>query len=136
MKISMDKKYKTKSGLPVRILCVDAAINLPVIGLCNFGDGRDTVCYWKKEGNYYDDLGPSDFDLVEVTPYDDFKIDDKVLVSNDGEHWLPRHFAGTDSYERPTAFLFGTTSFTVDTELDSEKTCSYNYCKKYEPSNI
>jgi hypothetical protein len=71
-------------------------------------------------------------DLIEISPYEGFKIDDKVLVWDDGyEHEkILRHFAGTNSNTgKPGAWQHGRTSFTT-----YEKSF-YDNCIKYEENN-
>lgn len=61
--ISMDKKYQTKSGQSVRILCVDRAGTFPVVALV--GDQKYVITY-TQHGNRYSDMMDRDYDLVEV----------------------------------------------------------------------
>lgn len=125
MKISMDKKYKTKSGLPVRILCIDRGGFSPVISILG---KRQYIHAWSKEGI---SCNPN-LNLVEVSPYDDFKIDDKVLVWNiDGDLTRKGHFAGLDDFGYPTTWTAGATSFTTNGDR-----FSWRFCKKYESSDI
>lgn len=73
----------------------------------------------------------SDRDLVEINPYADFKIDDKVLVwDRDGERKKPRYFAGVDAEGNPTTFAGGRTSYTCD-DFDQENV-SWDHCEKAE----
>jgi hypothetical protein len=89
--IQMNKQYKTKSGLPVRVLCVDCENKYyPVVAIVD-GD----VFTYTKEGYFDGEAYPDDYDLVEVSPYDDFKKGDYVMVRDcDGDRWYPRVFAG------------------------------------------
>lgn len=48
----------------------------------------------------------------EPLSYADWKIDDKVEVSDDGEHWHRRYFAGVDADGKPLTWADGTTSWT------------------------
>ena len=70
--ITMDKKYKTRSGRPVRLLCVDGCIpNFPVVGFVGVN-----LILWMHDGkyaNFYNISSPkiknvTDWDLVEVKP--------------------------------------------------------------------
>jgi len=62
--ITLDKKYKTKSGLPVRIYCTDGGGDFPVHGSF-FMDGIWQIGWWSKEG-YSNNTGlESEFMLVE-----------------------------------------------------------------------
>lgn len=107
--ISMNKKYKTRSGQSVRVLCVDRPdAKYPVIALV--GD-HGSVETFSIEGTYCPDVGSGELDLIEVPPCADFKIDDPVMV-RDEYKWYRRHFAGVSEDGFPLAFYQGTTSFT------------------------
>ena len=105
--ISMDKKYKIRRGHTVRVLCVDATKDdYPVVALV-YGEAKhyrkngSTSCFYK-----------SDLDLIEVSEYDDFKIDDPVMVKDTYMvTWLRRHFAGLDDCGVPRVFAGGITSW-------------------------
>src|SRR3990167_4996467 len=75
MKIDMNKKYMTRSGLDVRLLCTDAMSCRPVVGLIKFkcdpefigdkcSDGELMHNWFSngKEGTEFD----NDIDLIEV----------------------------------------------------------------------
>lgn len=62
--ITMDGKYKTASGDNVRILCVDAGGEYPVVGLVEGAEGADC---WTRDGLYTAaGQGGSGYDLVAV----------------------------------------------------------------------
>lgn len=64
--ISMNKKYQTVSGLPVRLFCTDRADPVfTVIGTVA-KDGVGPVCSWTKSGRYNLSRA-SEHDLVEVS---------------------------------------------------------------------
>lgn len=68
--ISMDKKYKTRDGHDVRILCVD--YNSIYIGSCVVGtykvDGdKEFLTTWSAEGKLWSGRS-SGMDLIEVKP--------------------------------------------------------------------
>lgn len=65
--ISMDKKYKTRDGRPVRLLCVDRAGGHPVVALVGFS-GQDTVSSYLPSGARFADgeYNESVLDLIEV----------------------------------------------------------------------
>lgn len=62
--ISMDKKYQTRDGHDVRLICIDETVEptYPVIGIIA---NKDRPFSWTKDGLYYDGE-PSAYDLVEV----------------------------------------------------------------------
>lgn len=107
--ISMDKKYKTRDGRDVRILCTDAPGDYPVVGLIN----NVLVHSWTSNGAFNRDpsLGPSD--LIEVNEWEDFKIDEPVMVSNTGDPCVRRHFAGIKD-GKPTVWDAGATRWTAN----------------------
>jgi hypothetical protein len=59
--IDMNKKYQTRDGRAVRILCVDAPSKLPVVGIVEGEHGVDT---WSINGRYF--TGASAWDLIPV----------------------------------------------------------------------
>lgn len=60
MKISMDKKYRTRDGRDVRLLCVDGPLENPICGLVSGGDFP--MC-WRPDGSYISREHP--LDLIE-----------------------------------------------------------------------
>jgi len=116
--ISLDKKYKTKSGLKVALYAV-----LPdnptekVQGAIIFSD-RTQMGSWTLDGCFHPALvRETPLDLIEVSPYEDWKIDDKVIFwNNDGKfdniiYEEKGYFAGLDHKGRPTVFNNGATSW-------------------------
>ena len=63
-------------------------------------------------------------DLIEVSPYDDFKIDDPVMVSLNGVYWERGYFAGVNTKGMPTAFDSGSTSWSAFAA------CNWIYCRR------
>lgn len=120
MIISKDKKYKDKSGREVVIYEVypenDNTLE-KVHGAIKVYEGRWGSRSWTLEGQF--SIDPSDNDLIEVSPYDHIKIDDKVLVWNEDENdyytvnnKTNRYFAGINEEGRPLTWDNGRTSFT------------------------
>lgn len=131
MKIDMNKKYRTRSGLPVRVLCVDRKDeDLPVIVLV-LENGEEYLAACTAEGEYLVSKEECSFDLVEVSEWDDFKQDDKVLVSEDGKTWYKRYFNKVIDGV-PYAFDGGITSWTADAMHDYGCSSPWKYCKKAE----
>lgn len=61
--ISLQGRYRTRDGLPVRILCIDAPGEQSVVGLVG-----DCTERWGSNGQYWTGtFGESPFDLIEVT---------------------------------------------------------------------
>lgn len=117
--ISIGNKYLTKGGREVKILYTDLKGDFPVIGVI-----EDQLFFYTKEGSNSSSYSMDDI----VEPYADFKIDDKVLVS---DKYSPikrkSHFAGVNSEGKPMAFMNGETSWTTTTPP-----CSWGTCEKAE----
>jgi hypothetical protein len=116
--IQINKQYRTRSGSPVRILCVDAELanGYSVIGITQ--DGLPQVHAWASNGAYHPhDDNNSALDLVEVLPYEAFKIDEPILVRDrlDTKE-IARHFAGVTESGKVKAWIDGTTSWTSKTK--------------------
>lgn len=130
--ISKDKKYKDKSGYEVVIYAVypDDKSNRAVHGAIKLSDTQYCARQWSVNGNYMDE--PTESDLIEISPYEDFKIDDKVLVW-DGfqseKYKTKAHFAGIDEDGNPMTWNNGQTSFTSTYKTE------WNFCIKYEENN-
>lgn len=74
--ISMDKKYRTRDGRDVRVLCVDREnISHPVVALIGSSIESYTI-----DGEFHFLEVDSNYDLIEVSPYDHIKKGDVVLV--------------------------------------------------------
>lgn len=105
MKISMDKKYTIK-GKPYTVLTVTKPGDYPVVGHTEHGE----IYLHQADGT-----GFYASKLVEVTPYDDFKIDEPVMVrDHDTEEWIKRYFAGVNRYGNPLTFDLGNTRWSND----------------------
>jgi hypothetical protein len=107
MKVTMSKEYRTRSGKPVEVLAVDLKGLYPVIYKCEgyahytYHDGRTT--------NYTE----SDYDLVEVSEFEDFKINDWVMVKFiPSPIWVRAHFAGVNSTGKPLVFAYARSYWT------------------------
>lgn len=62
--IDINKKYRTRDGRGVRILCVDLDDSRqPVVA---FIEGDEGVNYYTKEGFFISQTSPSEKDLIEV----------------------------------------------------------------------
>ena len=119
--IDLKKQYRTKDGRPVRLLCNDRRSTQCIVGLVDEGD-YELLLSWDKDGESAG--GSSLSDLVEVSPYEDFKIDDKVLVkSHHAYEWKKRYFAGVDEDTgQPLTFADGLTSW-ITNEVISWDEC-------------
>lgn len=127
--IDPTKKYRTRSGVAVRrVLCTDRAHPThPVVVEWELG-GLST---YTKEGLLAGGTVSFEEDLIEVTPYADFKIDEPVMVRDGADDsWTKRHFAGVDNVGRAQTWGDGTTSWTKrDAQLDDWRS-SWNECRR------
>jgi len=116
----MCSKYRTRNGESVRILCLDRNHSkYPVIAMV--GTKGEVHCY-TSEGVIYINKEHR-LDLIVISKYDSFKIDDKVRVRNGYESWKNRYFAGVDINDRPLAWYGGGTSFSANEKV------RYNECE-------
>lgn len=126
MPISMNKKYRTKSGSNVTLLSINAPLNgsFKIVGVAD-----NVIRRWNHLGT---SVWDAEFNLVEVSEYEDFKIDDPVMVRDDeSEEWTCRHFAGVDSNGLALTWGYGTTSWTIEDELGSlSETVNWLQCRK------
>ena len=79
--ISMGKKYRTRDGRDVRLLCVDGPDPFPVIGII---DGDSHATCWTANGNLTDVYPDYHTDLIEYQEPDIRTI--WVNVYEDGVH--------------------------------------------------
>jgi len=129
MKVNKDKQYRTRQGGKVNIYEVDEMLigKYAVIGAYFDGSGWHGV-NWNIDGLFDKSHGETCLDLIEVSPYDDFKIDDKVLVKNRNDNcFTKRHFAGVHHNGQAKTFDDGATSFTTN-----GNTSPWLHCEKYE----
>jgi hypothetical protein len=114
--ISLDKTYKTRTGSEVVIHAIypnnkDSQVQGGIV----YNDYVQMQS-WTIEGGFFEDgtNRTSGLDLVEVSPYEDWKIDDKVIVSFDDDKEYNYYFAGLDGLGRTCVFSGGTTSWSSD----------------------
>lgn len=119
MLIELGKKYKTLDGRKVTILKTDLKNPYPVVAVVVQECGKEIIVKYTLEGKYFTGGNTSHDDLVEVSQYDEFKIDDKVIVWNgNGITKYKRYFAGVSTKGKPMAWTGGTTSFSCGGNLD------------------
>ena len=112
--IEMGKKYKTRSGLPVRILCNDFKNNTYTViaAVYDQDTGCESSISVSSTGSYVEDE-ESALDLIEVTPYDDFKEDDLCVVWTDENEVKEFRYFALVKGNLPYVFGNGKTSFTA-----------------------
>jgi hypothetical protein len=113
--ISMNKTYKTKSGLPVRILCINRKATCPVVALVSISDSLERL-------DCFDECGLSNCGkerLVEVQPWDELKKGDYIFVrDHDTQPWTPRIFQ-RDNNNWLYCFGGGRNEFTKENQADT-----------------
>lgn len=111
----MGKKYMYRNGEQATILTTERPGVTPVVSMSEKGD----IIPHRKDGGYNHPEN-SGWDLIEVTPFCEFKIDDKVMVRDGEGSWKRMHFAGVTMGGRPMVFNDGGTSwsFSYKTEWD------------------
>jgi len=127
MRVEMSKKYRTRDGETVRILCTDRPDrSYPIIALTGEG-GWHLVSY--TSGGYYSSGGlNSHYDLVEVTEWGDFQVDEPVMVRDkDDSEWERRYFAGVTKEGQPSTWRSGVTSWT---NMDGCPTSCWDECRR------
>ena len=132
--VSMDKKYKTRHGMSARVVCVDAKGHEPVIALVvDPALSKEVVIRTSLKGEYYGGY-EHDLDLIEVSPYDDFKIDEPVMVRRDDDlvrGWKRRYFAGVNVCGEPLTWYEGMTSWSA-----GGKKTSWDECRRPTPEEL
>lgn len=112
--VSTDKKYKTRDGRSARIICTDMkACGYSVVALVQSEDGEQIESY-TAEGLFWSRYDESKYDLIEVSPYEDWKVDDLIMVrDSDRDTWVMRYFAKVQD-GKVYAWKNGYTSYTAD----------------------
>lgn len=115
--VNMQDVYKTRSGLDVRVLCVDAKGDYPVIALVKsevVGEDKEEAKSFTAEGKFLRSCdSPRDLVLHEKKEdvFDTTKVDDLVYVRDSiKDAWIKRHYAGKNEAGVPTAYVFGYSS--------------------------
>jgi hypothetical protein len=122
--IEMSKKYRNKLGQKVRILCTDSKDQTyPVVGLVEAMTGFESVEIYTKDGRYHCD-DESEQDLIEISEWDDFEIDEPVMVMDrvTGD-WIRRYFAEVDELGRPCTWVNGCTKWTSEGDKTHWEQC-------------
>lgn len=128
--IDINKHYKTRNGRPVRILCTDRkTVTFTVVGLI-YMDNTEIPSAWTAEGNHWVPEELNGNDLIEVSPYDDFKVDDVCVVSFSKDGAKVFRYFSKEINGLPYCFEAGKTSYTT------KEQSKWNYCRKATPKEI
>lgn len=141
MIVEMEKKYRLKGYPESEVHIYDT--NLPY----TYGGGDDAptvLARVRKSPSstysiefYFSDGtsrrsrhgGDEGWCLVEVGPYDDFKIDEPVMVRDGDRVWERGYFAGVNEDGRPLVWDDGGTSWTCSNDKE-ENTTWYYQCRR------
>lgn len=128
--ITMDKKYRCRDGVPVTVLAVGLNAHGSVVAVRHTTNSEDLVLTFTSDGRggNYD----HQCDLIEISPYDDFKVDDPVMVSDFGRLWTKRYFYGVDENGRPMTFCDGRTRWTAEGCGPTR----WNHCRRPTPEEL
>jgi hypothetical protein len=111
-KVELGKKYKTNDGRSVELIAICDKLGKPVIGIV---DGHSEITQWSIDGRKWKEDTDVYLDLVEVAPYADFKVDDKVSVYHaNTDSYTHYHFAGIDDNGNALVFANGESSWTTN----------------------
>jgi len=109
--ISLDKTYKTRSGSKVIIHAIYPYNEMQQVQGAIHYTNCTQMNSWSLDGRFHEGTTDSSgLDLVEVSPYEDWKIDDKVIAWNVTEKYR-RYFAGLNEAGEPMVFRNGHTSW-------------------------
>ena len=131
-KIDISKKYRTRSGYGVEILKTSLRNSVfPVVAIINTAE-KQILAGFTEYGKFYGD-GESDMDLVEVSPYEDFKIDEPVMVRDfENQSWAKRYFAGVNN-GKPSVWCAGATSWSSESNEDF---VYWKFCRRPTPEEL
>jgi hypothetical protein len=122
--IDINKKYRTRDGEPVELITTEGRGDYSVLGYV--GNGSNLFS-WDENGYFRLEQDGDSRDLVEVNPYEDWEIDDKIEVSEDGVDWRRRHFAGVDKKGKLSAWASGKTRWS---NADESNPVFWRYARK------
>ena len=108
-----EPQYETKGGLKAEILTRKLhKNNHPIMVIITGDNGREDINTYTTGLKYFESGDNDKMDLVLVTEWDDFKVDDPVMVRIKGCNWIKSHFKEVNGYGKPTSFQDGSTSWT------------------------
>ena len=123
--IDLSKQYATRDG-KYRAKIVEselAGLRPLVVILTKISDNTQYLVTYPASGKHSGDVNDSN-DLVEMLPWESFKIDDKVMVSSGmGAAWHPRYFAGVGISGEPMAFDGGKTLWNAKGRISTWMEC-------------
>lgn len=102
--IDIKKKYKTKNGYEADYVGESSKIAHPYVFELSRGDIEPFLMYFSVDGICPD---YSEYDLIEFSSFDNWNIDDELIITTFGNEWIKAHYAGGGKY-----YPVGKSSFT------------------------
>ena len=130
MKVEMSKQYRSSAedglfdGIAFsKVHLIDLPGKYPVvISLKN-----ETILSFTSDGFYWSDKRECSYNLREVEPFGEFKLDDKVMVRNYKEGvWYKRYYLGSEN-GKTLCFAHGSTSWS---KTDDDFMSGWNFCRR------
>ncbi len=115
MTISINKTYRTRSGLSARVISTNGTTEKPVVAVLTDSLGKEFLASYRDNGRFLDveTFENHALNLIEVSPYESFKKDDPVMVKTDKtKTWVRRHFSHVNELGEVICYPHGHTSFT------------------------
>jgi len=112
--VDITKKYRTKENKEVRIYATDGTGEYCIHGAILEDTGGWRYALWTHNGEFISKTTKSLDDIIEISPYDDWQVDDKILVWGSNEKRIQGHFRGISHEGKPQVWAEGKTSWTTD----------------------
>jgi len=129
MRIELSKSYRTADGYKVRLIERIKSIDYPFLGVIIKEYDMEYPHVWTEEGEA---VGQYDGNLVEVSKYEGFKVDDKVIVWNDPLVKHKAYFAEVSEDGEAMTFPNGATSFSNTGFSSTRAKTSWENCVLYD----
>lgn len=114
-KIDLNKKYRTIGGDKVEIFKIDMVAQYPVLAVITRQSGTQATMTYTEDGFIHTSQHYCNDNLIEIPPYEDFKIDEPVMVrANNTSCWQRRHFAGVAPNGKAKIWDGGRTTWTAE----------------------
>jgi len=134
MKIEKGKKYRLRDCPESEVVILDTELDPPytVAAKLKRAPHREWEIMTFSSTGEFDTMKEygNGNDLIEVSPYADFKVDEPVMVSDGDLPYRRRYFAGIGPDGIPRAWDAGATSWTTDVSI------AWNYCRRPAPEEI
>ena len=124
--IDMTKKYRTKENKEVRIYATDGAGEHCIHGAISEDTGGWRYALWTRNGEFISKTTGSLDDIIEISPYDGWQVDDPIRVWNNAADKMRAHFKGISPQGLPQVWADGKTSWTAS----KDAYYTYTYAEK------